>query len=178
MHYLHFVQLSIKTCKQEQVLFIMTGHRITWEIKFIRLFLLPLACYLFQDSPMTHIMLNSGDSWHLIITTLVMPSAPGICCCLLRVGGKSKDTALAMSSEKIPWVMYDLTVPHSASSTEHKHRTRSNSCYQHLPAAPTLFTRCNMKDIYLLCTHLSGNQLNCILFKCLHSLQSGWNNLL
>lgn len=89
----------------------MTGHWITWEIKFIRLFLLPLACYLFQDSPMTHIMLNSGDSWHLIITTLVMPSAPGICCCLLRVGGKSKDTALAMPSEKISQIMYDLTVP-------------------------------------------------------------------
>lgn len=57
-------------------------------------------------------MLNSGDSWHLIITTLVMPSALGICCCLLRVGGKSKDTALAMSSEKIPQIMYDLIVPH------------------------------------------------------------------
>lgn len=95
----------------EQVLFIMTRHWTSWEIKFIRLFPLPLACYLFQDSPVTHIMLNSGDSWHLIITTLVMPSAPGRCCCLLRVGGKSKDTALVMSSEKIPWIMYGLIVP-------------------------------------------------------------------
>lgn len=168
--------------KTEQVLSIMTRHLTSWERKLIWLFPLPLACYLFQDSPMTHIMLNSGDSWHLIIMHYHDSCCHAFSSWNMLLPSQSRWKKQGHCSSNVFWEntlnnVWSNCAP-LASNAEHNHRPKSNSCYKTLPAVPTLFTQCNVKDIYLLCAHLSGNQLNCILFKCLHTFQSGWNNLL